>query len=158
VTRRPAAAQARPRAGRLGPGESQPPAPRAPAATAPPHDAAPPAHDPERRGPRPRRARVVRSPRFGCDGRRRETHDGAPAHATPTNNLVYVTEDRPDAFLRKLATQAGRRAGDVFCFGHTHRPWHRAVDGVHFVNIGSVGRPKDGDWRTGYVLLDVADG
>src|SRR5829696_6690124 len=34
-------------------------------------------------------------------------------HATPANNLVYVTEDRPDAFLTKMATQAGLRAGDV---------------------------------------------
>ena len=25
-----------------------------------------------------------------------------------------------------------------------------------FVNTGSVGRPKDGDWRAGYVLLDVS--
>jgi diadenosine tetraphosphatase ApaH/serine/threonine PP2A family protein phosphatase len=29
------------------------------------------------------------------------------------------------------------------------------VDGVHFVNTGSVGRPKDGDPRACYVLLDV---
>jgi len=26
---------------------------------------------------------------------------------------------------------------------------------VHYINTGSVGRPKDGDWRAGYVLLDV---
>jgi diadenosine tetraphosphatase ApaH/serine/threonine PP2A family protein phosphatase len=32
------------------------------------------------------------------------------------------------------------------------------VDGVHFVNTGSVGRPKDGDWRAGYVLLEAGDG
>lgn len=79
-------------------------------------------------------------------------------HATPTNNLVYVAEDRPDAFLAKMATQAGLKAGDVLCFGHTHKPWHRTVDGVHFVNTGSVGRPKDGDPRAGYVLLDVGAG
>ena len=30
--------------------------------------------------------------------------------------------------------------------------------GVHFVNTGSVGRPKDGDWRAGYVALDVSAG
>jgi diadenosine tetraphosphatase ApaH/serine/threonine PP2A family protein phosphatase len=30
------------------------------------------------------------------------------------------------------------------------------VDGIHFVNAGSVGRPKDGDWRAGYVLIDLA--
>jgi diadenosine tetraphosphatase ApaH/serine/threonine PP2A family protein phosphatase len=29
---------------------------------------------------------------------------------------------------------------------------------MHFVNTGSVGRPKDGDWRAGYVLLEIADG
>ena len=79
-------------------------------------------------------------------------------HATPVNNLVYVTEDRPDAFLAKMARQAGLGAGDVLCFGHTHQPWHRTVDGVHFVNTGSVGRPKDGDWRAGYVLLDLGAG
>lgn len=76
-------------------------------------------------------------------------------HATPTTNLVYVTEDRPDAFLSKMAQRAGLAEGDVLCFGHTHVPWHREVDGVHFVNTGSVGRAKDGDPRACYVLLDV---
>lgn len=79
-------------------------------------------------------------------------------HATPVNNLVYVTEDRPDGFLTRMAGAAGLRAGDVLCFGHTHKPWHRVVEGVHFVNTGSVGRPKDGDPRAGYVLLDPAGG
>lgn len=78
-------------------------------------------------------------------------------HATPTSNLVYVTEDRPDAFLAKQAQAAGLRAGDVLAFGHTHEPWWRVVDGVTFVNTGSVGRPRDGDWRAGYVRLDVRD-
>ena len=79
-------------------------------------------------------------------------------HAHTSNALIYVTEDRPDEFLRKMAAQAGLEAGDVLCFGHTHKPWHRQVGGMHFVNTGSVGRPKDGDWRAGYVLLDVGDG
>ena len=76
-------------------------------------------------------------------------------HATPTSNLVYVTEDRSDEFLARMAASAGLGEGDVICFGHTHKPWHRTVNGVHFVNTGSVGRPKDGDARAGYVLLDV---
>ncbi len=76
-------------------------------------------------------------------------------HATPVNNLVYVTEDRSDAFLLKMARQASLTAGDVLCFGHTHKPWHREVDGMHFVNTGSVGRPKDGDARACYVELDM---
>lgn len=52
-----------------------------------------------------------------------------------------------------MAQLAGASAGDVIAFGHTHKPWHRTVDGIHFVNTGSVGRPKDGDWRAGYVVL-----
>jgi predicted phosphodiesterase len=79
-------------------------------------------------------------------------------HATPNNNLIYVTEDRPNAFLTKMAQAAGLRAGDVLCFGHTHKPWQREVDGVLFVNTGSVGRPKDGDWRSSYVVLDIGAG
>jgi predicted phosphodiesterase len=44
----------------------------------------------------------------------------------------------------------------VICFGHTHKPWHRVVDGIHFINTGSVGRPKDGDPRACYVALDMS--
>ena len=79
-------------------------------------------------------------------------------HGTPTLNTVYFTEDRPDDFCRKMAASVGLGAGDVIAFGHTHKPWHRTVDGIHFVNTGSVGRPKDGDWRAGYVRLELGAG
>lgn len=75
-------------------------------------------------------------------------------HGTPTLNTVYWTEDRSDDFCLKMARYAGAAAGDVIAFGHTHKSWHRIVDGIHFVNTGSVGRPKDGDWRAGYALVD----
>lgn len=74
-------------------------------------------------------------------------------HGNQTLNTVYVTEDRADSFLDKMARDVGARAGDVICFGHTHKPWQRVVGGVQFVNTGSVGRPKDGDSRACYVLL-----
>lgn len=76
-------------------------------------------------------------------------------HGNQVLNTVYVTEDRSDEFLMKMAAGVGARAGDVICFGHTHKPWNRVVQDIHFVNTGSVGRPKDGDWRAGYVLLTV---
>jgi predicted phosphodiesterase len=86
---------------------------------------------------------------------------GAPrlvmVHATPTINTLYWTEDRPDDFCLKMAGHAGLKAGDVIAFGHTHMPWDREVEGMRLVNTGSVGRPKDGDWRAGYVVLDVSD-
>ena len=76
-------------------------------------------------------------------------------HGNAVLNTVYWTEDRSDAFCLKMARQLGAAAGDVVAFGHTHVPWSREVDGIHFVNVGSVGRPKDGDWRAGYVVLDL---
>lgn len=76
-------------------------------------------------------------------------------HGAPTLNTLYWTADRSDSFCLKMAERSGAKKGDVICFGHTHRPWWRKVDGVHFVNTGSVGRPKDGDWRAGYVILEV---
>ena len=76
-------------------------------------------------------------------------------HGNHALNTAYVTEDRSDEFLATMGKHMGSRAGDVVCFGHTHKPWHRVVEGVHFVNTGSVGRPKDGDPRAGYVLLDL---
>ena len=76
-------------------------------------------------------------------------------HGNHALNTVYVHDARADGFLRAMGSSLGARAGDVVGFGHTHIPWHRVVDDVHFVNTGSVGRPKDGDWRASYVLLDV---
>ena len=78
-------------------------------------------------------------------------------HGTPTLNTLYWTEDRPGSFCGQMIAAAGARAGDVLAFGHTHLPWTRVVEGVRLVNTGSVGRPKDGDWRAGYVLLSLGD-
>ncbi len=77
-------------------------------------------------------------------------------HGTPALNTVYWTEDRPDSFCTEMAAVAGAKAGDAIAFGHTHVPWHRTVDGVSFINAGSAGRPKDGDWRACYALVDFA--
>jgi predicted phosphodiesterase len=76
-------------------------------------------------------------------------------HGNPVLNTVYWTEDRSDDFCLKMAEQLGAKAGDVIAFGHTHKPWQREISGLHFVNTGSVGRPKDGDWRAGYVIIDM---
>ena len=79
-------------------------------------------------------------------------------HGTPTLNTLYWTADRPERFNREMIEKAGARAGDVLAFGHTHVPWHREVDGVHLVNAGSAGRPKDGDPRACYAIVTLGDG
>lgn len=99
---------------------------------------------------------------FRLDVRPLGGHQAGPTlflvHGAPTLNTLYWTEDRSDDFCRKMAERAGARSGDVMAFGHTHKPWHRMVEGVLFVNTGSVGRPKDGDPRAGYVILEWGGG
>jgi len=110
----------------------------------------------------PSAKRILAGLPFRIDIRPLGGHTAGPTltlvHGNHVLNTVYTFEDRPDATLEKMAAAVGAKAGDVVAFGHTHKPWHREVGGVHFVNTGSVGRPKDGDWRAGYVLLDVGAG
>ena len=98
---------------------------------------------------------------FSLDFRPLGGHAAGPrlvlVHGTPTLNTLYWTEDRSDDFCRKMAEVVSLKSGDMIAFGHTHKPWHRVVDGIHFVNTGSVGRPKDGDWRAGYVRVQLGD-
>lgn len=105
--------------------------------------------------------RFMRSLPFRIDIRPFGGHQAGPTirlvHGNHVLNTVYATEDRSDDFLTKMAEGMHAKAGDVIAFGHTHKPWHRVVNDVHFVNTGSVGRPKDGDPRAGYVLLDVRE-
>lgn len=74
-------------------------------------------------------------------------------HGNPVLNTFYWTEDRSDDFCLKMAGHLNARPGDVVAFGHTHKPWQREVEGIRFVNTGSVGRPKDLDWRAGYAVV-----
>jgi putative phosphoesterase len=74
-------------------------------------------------------------------------------HGSPRRMNEYLFEDRPVSSFQRLAAAAD---ADIILFGHTHKPNAKAVDGVWFVNVGSVGKPKDGDWRACYALLDVA--
>jgi len=96
---------------------------------------------------------------FRIDVRPLGGHTAGPrlilVHGNPVLNTVYWTEDRSDSFCLQMAEQLGAKAGDVVAFGHTHLPWHRTIEGIHFVNTGSVGRPKDGDWRAGYVVVEL---
>ncbi|MGH9411694.1 MAG: metallophosphoesterase family protein [Vicinamibacterales bacterium] len=85
--------------------------------------------------------------RFDADGKR-----VLLVHGSPRKLNEYLFEDRPISSFRRLAASSD---ADVVAFGHTHKPYAKTVDGVLFLNVGSVGKPKDGDWRACYATLDV---
>lgn len=59
----------------------------------------------------------------------------------------------PDTDPKRFSRLAQEACVDIVLMGHSHVPFCKQVDGVWFVNPGSVGRPLDGDPRPSYALL-----
>jgi putative phosphoesterase len=76
-------------------------------------------------------------------------------HGSPRKVNEYLFEDKPAHTFERIARGA---ECDVLVFGHTHKPWIHEYGGVLFVNCGSVGKPKDGDPRGGFAVLEDAGG
>jgi len=83
-------------------------------------------------------------------------------HGSPRKINEYLFEDRDEKSLLRIMHDAD---ADIMCFGHTHKPYHRVLNESpngkdhfrHAINIGSVGKPKDGNPQGGYVLLHIND-
>jgi predicted phosphodiesterase len=76
-------------------------------------------------------------------------------HGSPRKVNEYLFEEKPASLYERLA---GAETDPVLVFGHTHKPWVRDFGGVRFVNCGSVGKPKDGDPRGAFAVLEEAAG
>jgi len=73
-------------------------------------------------------------------------------HGSPASNEEHLTPDTPEGRLGELVKMADV---DVIICGHSHQPFTRQIDGVWFINTGSVGRPDDGDPRAAYAILHI---
>ena len=76
-------------------------------------------------------------------------------HGSPRKVNEYLFEDKPARTFERIAAGADC---DVLVFGHTHQPWVHEYGGVLFVNCGSVGKPKDGDPRAAFAVVEAAGG
>lgn len=85
--------------------------------------------------------------RFEADGKR-----VLLVHGSPRKMNEYLFEDRALSSFQRIAASSN---ADIIVFGHTHKPYLKDVDGVRFLNAGSVGKPKDLDWRACWVMLDA---
>lgn len=80
------------------------------------------------------------------------------AHGSTRSVDEYVLEDMDEADLLDMMKKA---KADILCVGHSHKPYHRVITtkkkNKHVINIGSVGKPKDGNPDGCYVLLTLTD-
>jgi putative phosphoesterase len=79
------------------------------------------------------------------------------AHGSTRSIDEYVLIDTNENYVLELLDEAD---ADMLFVGHSHKPYHRILEIAegkfkHIVNIGSVGKPKDGDPRGCYVILIV---
>lgn len=81
-------------------------------------------------------------------------------HGSPRKINEYLFEDRAEKSLLRIMRDAN---ADIMCFGQTHKPYRRILEDEengnsnyrHAVNLGSVGKPKDGDPQGCYVILHI---
>ena len=77
-------------------------------------------------------------------------------HGSNRKNNEYILEETDDVYLLELLNEAN---ASIMCCAHTHKPFHRAIftnnKFKHVINIGSLGKPKDGDSRGCYAMLEI---
>lgn len=79
------------------------------------------------------------------------------AHGSTRSIDEYTLEDTDEQYVLEMMKEAN---ADILFVGHSHKPYHRIIKDdesgyKHVVNLGSVGKPKDGDQRSSYVMLTI---
>ena len=80
------------------------------------------------------------------------------AHGSTRSVDEYLLEDTDETYLLEIMEEA---KADILCAGHSHKPYHRIIATgnrfKHVINLGSVGKPKDGNPDGCYVMLTLTD-
>ncbi|MBB6463499.1 metallophosphoesterase family protein [Flammeovirga kamogawensis] len=70
----------------------------------------------------------------------------------------YLVEDYPE---KEVIQMMHDNTADVLFCGHTHKPYHRIISSegkfLHVINVGSIGKPKDGNPQGCYAILTIND-
>jgi putative phosphoesterase len=57
--------------------------------------------------------------------------------------------------LDMLQDEAERRCVRIACFGHTHVPFCKEINGIIYVNPGSLSQPRQEGHKPSYALLEI---
>lgn len=76
-------------------------------------------------------------------------------HGTLEDPDEELFPSAPESRFHKLAKDSPYQ---VHIMGHSHVPYYKIVNGVHFINPGSVGRMFDADPRASFAVLKISSG
>lgn len=71
-------------------------------------------------------------------------------HGSPRKINEYLKENSKEAEEVMAAFE-----GDVLVCGHTHKPYHKWYGDKLLVNAGSAGKPKTGNPKSNYIVIDL---
>ncbi len=76
-------------------------------------------------------------------------------HGSPRAPLYeYLFPWLPESEFRAVLSYIKQ---DDLLVGHTHVPMLKLIDSRRIINPGSVGQPRDGDWRASYGVIDTGE-
>ncbi len=73
-------------------------------------------------------------------------------HGSPDDPDEFLFADSPEKRFREIALKHHHR---IITVGHSHSPFHKHIDQVHFVNPGSVGRMFDGNPSASCAVITI---
>jgi putative phosphoesterase len=73
-------------------------------------------------------------------------------HGSPQDPYKYIY---PEMIGDQIFTGTD---ADILVLGHTHVQFSANVGGKLVFNPGSIGQPRDGNWRPGYAILEIDNG
>lgn len=74
------------------------------------------------------------------------------SHASPSGDLHKYL--RPNVKDAEFITESKGITADVVFIGHTHLPMVREINGITYINPGSVGQPRDGIPLASYAVWE----
>ncbi len=75
------------------------------------------------------------------------------AHGSPVHKNEFLF---PETTITRFQELARVCPSQIIITGHSHSPYHKHVDGTHFINPGSVGRMFDGNPAASCAILTLS--
>ena len=73
-------------------------------------------------------------------------------HGSPEDRDETLFSNTPDERFIELSRKCSQ---DVIITGHSHSPYAKKIQGLHFINPGSSGRMFDGNPAASYAILNL---
>ncbi len=73
-------------------------------------------------------------------------------HGSPEDPDEFLFANTPDCRFKELAAKCNHK---IITIGHSHSPFYKLINEVHFINPGSTGRMFDGNPKASCAVIEI---